>query len=184
MGSLAMQTHTVLIVGGGSGIGEKVTQSIIRYSAAQVVVFGLHISDEIAALQKTETGRLWSVKGDITSPEDRQTALAVCIEKMGKIDSLVISAGVMGEIQRVADQSPTGLRSDFEINFFGPMEMVRRHREDQIMLVLMEIGTIDHTRTSQNQRTYPHILFIMRQECPLRGLDALLRLESSSDESD
>jgi len=120
-----MEAHKVLIVGGGSGIGEKVTEIVIRYSTAQVVVFGLHISEEVAALEKTESGRLWTVKGNITSPADRQKALAVCIEKMGGIDSLVISAGVMGEIQRIADQTSIGLRSDFEINFFGPMEMTQ-----------------------------------------------------------
>jgi NAD(P)-dependent dehydrogenase (short-subunit alcohol dehydrogenase family) len=65
------------------------------------------------------------VRDDITSSADRATAYDVAIGKMGKIDSLLICVGVLGEIHRIASIEPNKLRNIFEVNTFGPLFMIR-----------------------------------------------------------
>lgn len=114
----------VLVVGGGLGIGEKITKFLLQQHRARVVVFSLHVTDEIHALV-AQTGRLQIVQGDATSDEARAGALNVVLKFMGGLDSLVCTAGIMGEIQRMDKMSTQKLLNTYNVNLFAPMLLVR-----------------------------------------------------------
>lgn len=114
----------VLVVGGGLGIGETITEYLIRQHAAKVVVLGLHISDSLKALQSTASTQLRILQGDITCAATRDEARAAVLEFMGGLDSLVITVGVMGEVQRLRNMNMSGLQRAYDINLFAPMAVV------------------------------------------------------------
>ncbi|EXJ94379.1 hypothetical protein A1O1_02773 [Capronia coronata CBS 617.96] len=129
----------ILVVGGGLGIGQKVTQYLLQHHTAKVVVFGLHVAPELGPL--ASTGRLHIVQGDATSDAARAQAREAVLEFMGGIDTLVITVGVMGEIQRLGGMSSVKLLQTYSINVFAPMLMcqtflpeLRKTRGDIIIL--------------------------------------------------
>lgn len=112
----------VLVAGGGLGMGQFITEYLVNKYNARVVVFGLHVSDSIAALEKA--GKIHVVRGDATKAEATDQAMKAVQEHLGGLDSLVITMGVMGEIERFGKSDMDRMRSTFEIDVFVPMALV------------------------------------------------------------
>ncbi len=84
---------SVLVTGGGSGIGE----GIARYMAgngAMVTVSGRR-ADRIEAVASTLGGRGRAVAGDVTVADDRSRMIDTAVEHGGRLDVLVNNAGNM-----------------------------------------------------------------------------------------
>jgi NAD(P)-dependent dehydrogenase (short-subunit alcohol dehydrogenase family) len=113
----------VLVLGGGLGMGLKVTQYLLGHHGAKVVVFGLHIAQELQNVSRNS--RLKVIKGDVTSGEARKQLFMTVMEFMGGLDCLVWTVGVMGEIQRLVGMSTETLIRTHDINVFAPILMVR-----------------------------------------------------------
>ncbi len=96
---------TIVITGGGSGIGRAVAQAFLD-NGANVVVSGRRL----AALQETLNGhpstQSLAVAGDITEPEAAANLIEAAAERFGTIDVVVSNAAAYasGDIQ---DLSPT-----------------------------------------------------------------------------
>jgi meso-butanediol dehydrogenase / (S,S)-butanediol dehydrogenase / diacetyl reductase len=80
---------TVLVIGGGTGIGAAVAR---RMAAAgyEVCVSGRRleplqqVADDVDGL---------AVSADASTPEGASTAVGACVERFGRLDALVVSAG-------------------------------------------------------------------------------------------
>lgn len=113
----------VVIAGGGSGIGFQTVAFLLQHTTARLVVLDVDVS-QLTALQQDYPGRLWRIAGDITWSEDRERTKSLALQKLRTIESLVITAGVIGEIGRIASFSPERLARTFEINLIGPILLV------------------------------------------------------------
>jgi NAD(P)-dependent dehydrogenase (short-subunit alcohol dehydrogenase family) len=131
----------VLVVGGGLGMGLKVTQYLLGHHGAKVVVFGLHIAQELQIVSRNS--RLKVIKGDVTSGEARKQLF------MGGLDCLVWTVGVMGEIQRLVGMSSETLIRTYDINVFAPILMVRAVK---LSILTVFVWTI-RTSPSRHRKT-------------------------------
>jgi meso-butanediol dehydrogenase / (S,S)-butanediol dehydrogenase / diacetyl reductase len=93
-------TPSVLVIGGGSGIGAAVAA---RMSEAgwDVCVSGRRI--EPLERVASSVGGL-AVRADVTQPADAGRAVDACVERFGRLDALVISSGT-GASGAVLEQS-------------------------------------------------------------------------------
>ena len=120
----AMTSTRVLVAGGGLGIGQFITKYLVEKHGAKVVVLGLHVSDSVAELEAQ--GEIRVVRGDATKSEIRKQTMDVVSQYLGGLDSLIVTLGIIDEIEKVAHLDVSKLRNTFEINFFAPVQLVRR----------------------------------------------------------
>ncbi|MBT6349190.1 MAG: SDR family NAD(P)-dependent oxidoreductase, partial [Proteobacteria bacterium] len=84
---------SVLVTGGGSGIGEGIAQFYIERGAAVTICGRRHEKIEAVAARLGE--KCLAVKADITIQEDRRAAVESAVKHGGKLDVLVSNAGNM-----------------------------------------------------------------------------------------
>lgn len=118
--------QSILIVGGGQGIGLETTKAILSQASptARIAVFGLHADAELDSLTKAHSDRIRTVIGDVTSASDRLKAVETCVKEFGGIDTLVYTAGVITPIQRIENVDLDAVKKAYDVNVFGTMAMV------------------------------------------------------------
>lgn len=107
---------SVLVTGGGSGIGETVATRLAA-AGARVTVTGRR-ADRVAAVAERSGAR--AVPGDVTSDADRRRMVDVAVEHGGGLDAVVHGAANMyrGALDELTEQ---GLRDVFDSNTVAPM---------------------------------------------------------------
>ena len=111
-----MKDKVALVVGGAKGIGLAVAQRL-AVEGASVFLTGRHAAEVEAAA--AEVGR--SARGlvaDASAPEDIQRVIGTVREERGRIDVLVLNAGI-SEPATLADQTPGHFDRHFAINVRG-----------------------------------------------------------------
>ena len=113
-----------LITGGSSGMGEATAKELAKRGWQVAIMFSKNKAeaDRVAG----ETGGI-ALQGDVAQDADcRRTGKAV-LEKWGRVDALVNSAGTT---KFVVHSDLEGLSADdilgiFRVNFVGPFQMIR-----------------------------------------------------------
>jgi NAD(P)-dependent dehydrogenase (short-subunit alcohol dehydrogenase family) len=112
--------HVALVTGGGSGIGAA-TAAALRDSGWQVAICGRRESalDAVAAA----TGA-WPITADVSSPGDARRIVRVTVERFGRLDGLVLNAGVVRP-GPVAELSDLDWDAMVDTNLSGPFRTAR-----------------------------------------------------------
>lgn len=118
--------RTVLVTGGGRGMGKTIALRFAELGAS-VVVTGRHIEtleetvDQIAG----EGGRALAHVADIRQTEQVEALVAAAVERFGRIDFLVNNAG--GQFPaRPSEISDKGWRSVIDLNLNGTWNVLSR----------------------------------------------------------
>jgi len=114
----AIEGMSVLVTGGGSGLGEGIARRFAR-QGAKVTITGRRM-DKLAAVAEDAGPALRAVAGDMTKEADRQAALSAALEHGGRLDVLVNNAGAMFR-QPVDGYTEDFLRQAFETNVISAM---------------------------------------------------------------
>ena len=80
--------HT-LIIGGSSGIGEKLVLKFAKQESVSVIARRI---DKLKALESTNSN-IFSCPGDATSLDNLKKSIDSCVEHFGKVDRLIYCAG-------------------------------------------------------------------------------------------
>jgi len=111
-----------LITGASSGFGRALAEAVLtRGDKAVLAARRLAGLQELAAQYKDNAIAL---KLDVTNESDRRQALKSAIEKFGRVDVLANIAG-QGSLGALEEISSEQIRQQFEVNFFGVLEMTR-----------------------------------------------------------
>lgn len=142
----AIEGQSVMITGGGSGLGEA-TARYLTQRGAKVTITGRR-ADRIAA-KAAEIG-CHGIAGDVTVDADRRAMVAAALDHGGKLDCLFNNAGNMlrGPVEELDEQELLGI---FHTNVVGAMMLtgiVAPHLASTHGLVLF-VGSV-HT-----QRAFP-----------------------------
>ena len=107
---------SVLVTGGGSGIGEAVVARLAA-AGARVTLSGRRADRVAAAAARTGAH---GVAGDVTVDADRRAMVDAAVEHGGGLDAIVHGAGNMyrGPVAELTEQ---GLHDVFASNTIGPM---------------------------------------------------------------
>ncbi len=112
--------RVALITGGGTGICRGIAHAYARFGADVCIVSRKQdVIDKTAAELRTETGReVLAVAADVRDPDAIARAVAACVDKFGKLDTLV--NGAAGNfLAPVASLSPNAFRTVIDIDLNG-----------------------------------------------------------------
>ena len=135
---MRLENKTVIITGGGTGIGLACTERFSR-EGANVVIFGRRREPLEAAAQRCGNSVL-AVPGDITKGEDIDRLIDQTLKRHGRIDALINNAGTLGggplheTEDRVFDEV-------LDINLRGLFRLTRRVLQQ---MVEQKSGSIVH----------------------------------------
>jgi NAD(P)-dependent dehydrogenase (short-subunit alcohol dehydrogenase family) len=187
------KTQVILVVGGTSGIGYAITQSILSspylHLNAKVIAFGLLESTKLD-FTKQQRERLRIVEGDVTEEEDRELAIKTCFDVFGGLDTLIYSAGVITPIERIEKVDVEKIKRSFDINVFGAMSMVSNrsinpptYSSFDWSYATMKEPDRYGTHNNQVQQTLPHLRTSRIQQPLNAGHGKILILSSACDSS-
>ena len=109
-----------LVTGANRGLGEQFVEALLARGVVRVYAGARH-TDALAPLVARLGERVVPVQLDVTDRGDIQEA----VRRLDDVDLLVSNAGqpCAGPVLATADES--SFRSVFEVNFFGPLALVR-----------------------------------------------------------
>jgi NAD(P)-dependent dehydrogenase (short-subunit alcohol dehydrogenase family) len=110
-----------LVTGANRGLGEQFVEELLVRGAERVYA-GARDTASLAPLLARHGRRVVPVRLDVTDLDDIRSAVA----RHGDVDLLVSNAGETCATPVLAPPDETPFRSVFEVNFFGPLALVRR----------------------------------------------------------
>ena len=120
----------IIIQGAGRGIGYAIAKRAIAAGATQMILTARYPSRTAAFHDLPPSDNLHWVKMDFLDPSSIAAAAENIIDKMPRIDRLVIVAGVLQDgftqpEKRLADLDPNALHHSYQINAIGPVLLVK-----------------------------------------------------------
>ena len=104
---MRLESKVTLITGGGSGIGRACAEMFAR-EGARVAVSDISLERAQATTQfvTSHGGEAIAISGDVSVGDDAQNMVSATVEKFGKLDVLVNSAGVSARNAMPKGSSP------------------------------------------------------------------------------
>jgi NAD(P)-dependent dehydrogenase (short-subunit alcohol dehydrogenase family) len=165
-----LKNMSVLITGGGSGIGEG-SARLLAAGGARVTITGRRL-DKVQAVAASIGPACRAVAGDVTVAADREAMLAAALEHGGKLDVLVNNAGNMYR-QAVTDYTEAMLTEAFDTNVISAMmlsSIAVPHLEKTEGAILF-MGSI------HNRRAYPGASPYATTKAAIEGLTRVMAAE-------
>ena len=115
------------MTGAGGGIGLSIVKLLLKDPrVALVVAVDLQTLD-LENLRVEHNSRLHVVKGDVSQLQTNQDAVTAAAQRTGRLDAIILNAGVLGPISSIADGNVDAWKKLFDVNFFGPLHGVSHH---------------------------------------------------------
>jgi uncharacterized oxidoreductase len=116
-----LEGKTILITGGGSGIGLELARLL---AVANKVVIGGRDEAKLDRA-RVETPALRTLRLDVTSEEEARRAVAWLSSELGGLDLLVNNAGLLRGYALSSPGCDTNAVEDVEVNLLGAVRMTR-----------------------------------------------------------
>jgi 3-oxoacyl-[acyl-carrier protein] reductase len=161
---------SVLITGGGSGIGEGAAR-LFAAQGAKVTITGRR-ADKVAAVAASIGPACRAIPGDVTVQRDREAMIAAAVDHGGKLDVLINNAGNMYR-QAVHQYSEEVLKEAFDINVIAAMML------SSLAVPLLEAsrGAILFLGSIHNRRAYPGASPYATTKAAVEGLSRVMAAE-------
>ncbi|MEV4442006.1 glucose 1-dehydrogenase [Streptomyces sp. NPDC049577] len=140
--------RTVLVTGGGTGIGRAVALAFAR-EGARVVVAGRREEPlkETVVLIEAEGGQATAATADVTRPEDVRALVALTVETYGGLDVAVNNVGTAVPPAKVADIAEDDWHTVLSVNLTGTwlsmkheIDHMRTHGGGAIVNIASNLG--------------------------------------------
>lgn len=115
-----LEGSSVLVTGGGSGIGAGAAAAFIA-RGARVTIAGRRL-EKVAEVADRLGENCLAVAGDVTVADDRERILAAAITHGGRLDTLVNAAGNMYR-SALVDIDETQMMDLYHANVAGPVQL-------------------------------------------------------------
>ncbi|HYG06384.1 MAG TPA: SDR family NAD(P)-dependent oxidoreductase [Stenotrophomonas sp.] len=118
----ALPTRNWLVTGASSGIGLALAEYLLE--RGQRVVLAARTTPEMTELAKRYPQSALAMELDVTDARQRLALVAGALARFGHVDVLVNNAAI-DFLGAVEEQREADYRAQFEVNFFGAVEMIR-----------------------------------------------------------
>lgn len=123
-----LSDKVVLITGGSRGLGKALAKAFAD-EGARIVIAARNPDTLEAGRREIESlgGEVLALAADMTQPADISRVVTAAIERFGRIDVLINSAGTLGPTPRpsLLDTDPDALLETFRVNTAGPLRVTR-----------------------------------------------------------
>jgi 3-oxoacyl-[acyl-carrier protein] reductase len=122
---LGLRDRACIVTGASGGIGRAVAVSLGR-EGASVLLVGRRadVLADVARECSAAGGRGEALELDVTSEDAGERALRECLERFGRIDALVNSAGTTA-VRTVEELTDEEWQAQWELHVMGPMRLMR-----------------------------------------------------------
>jgi NAD(P)-dependent dehydrogenase (short-subunit alcohol dehydrogenase family) len=141
---MQIKDSTVLVTGGNRGIGEAFVRAFLAAGARRVYVGTREVANA-QHLVDADPDRVVAVQLDVSNPDQVAAAARQCSD----VSILVNNAGQFSMRRLIDSPDMSGAREEMEINYFGPLAMIRafapilaKHSESAIANVLSAGGIV------------------------------------------
>ncbi|MCG8443762.1 MAG: SDR family oxidoreductase [Caulobacterales bacterium] len=166
----AIDGMSVLVTGGGSGIGEGVARRFAE-RGAKVTISGRRAAN-IAAVAEAIGPACRGVAGDVTDAGDRAAMLAAAVEHGGGLDALVNNAGAMFR-QPVDGYTEDFLKRAFDTNVISAMML----SSAAIPHLKASRGAVIFIGSTHTRRAFPGASPYAATKAALEGLTKVMAAE-------
>ena len=125
MARRSIQSKRVIVTGASSGIGFEIVKQLLQLGCQVVATARRKERLEELLPYAEEPSRLELVPGDVTDPQLRDELVERVQSSFGGLDILINNAGVSG-LGKFENSSEECLRQVMEVNFFAPVELIRK----------------------------------------------------------
>ncbi|KIY04077.1 uncharacterized protein Z520_00769 [Fonsecaea multimorphosa CBS 102226] len=122
-----MVGKAIIVTGANGGIGFSITQQLLAKPAetvALVVAIDLH-DHRLRCLLDRHQDRLEVVCGDISRRESSQKAVDAAISRAGRLDSIILNAGIQGPTGSILKTDVEAWKKCFDVNFFSLVHSIQ-----------------------------------------------------------
>jgi short-subunit dehydrogenase len=177
---MEMDGKVVVVTGASMGIGEAIAK-VFAHDGASVVLLSRDAGRADAARQRIgHTERTLALACDVRNREDIDRALALTLQRFGRVDVWVNNAGV-GIRDSVAEMTPSAYRELFETNFFAAIACMQA-----VVPVMREGigGTIINVSSVAGHIPVPFMAIYSASKFAMNALGKAARLELKRDNID
>lgn len=131
----ALEGRIAIVTGASTGIGEAAAERLAS-AGAIVVAAARTLGDEADPRPETlaytvaqirgRGGEAYACRLDVADPQSRADFMAAVLARFGRVDVLVNNAGISGIGRRVWEQDDALFRLVYEIDLFGPRDLIVR----------------------------------------------------------
>lgn len=89
------------------------------------IIAVVRLKKSIFDLEEKFKSRIVIVEGDLKDPETCILAVDTAIERFGRLDSLVLNAGIIEPVGNIVDTDLDAWKALFDVNYFSLLYMVR-----------------------------------------------------------
>jgi NAD(P)-dependent dehydrogenase (short-subunit alcohol dehydrogenase family) len=120
----AMQDKVWFITGANSGFGLALSKAVLSRGGVVAAAIRSPKDQSVATLKDLHEDNLHVGRLDVTNTQDVQVAVDQAVERFGRLDVVVNSAG-RGSFGTLEETPDTEVRDLFEVNFFGSLNVFR-----------------------------------------------------------
>ena len=117
--------QSVIVTGASRGIGAAICRSLRVQGIKVVGVARTPSSLTSLAAEKIGPGIMKTVTGNVTDPEVVEKAIRVAEEDNGELCALILNAGTLGEVGKVADSSAEQLAEAMNVNVISHVNWIK-----------------------------------------------------------
>jgi NADP-dependent 3-hydroxy acid dehydrogenase YdfG len=117
-----LKDTVVAITGASAGIGRATARELAGAGAR--VVLGARRRERLEAIETEFPGQAVAVEMDVRSPEDSQRLVREAVERFGRLDSIVVNAGI-GMYGGILDNTDDALKTMLDTNIAGTVWPIR-----------------------------------------------------------
>lgn len=106
-----------------TGIGYSVVEQLLNSELKPNVVGVSRTEGSMSDLAKKFPGRFSYIAGDLLQEETVQAVVKKAIDEYGQLDGVILNAGVLDPVAKVADAKLEDWRKLYEINLLSPLAL-------------------------------------------------------------
>ena len=146
---MRLKDKTVIITGGGTGIGLACTRLFVQ-EGARVAIFGRR-QDRLDQAKKEIGDAVLTIQGDITQEKDTVRLVETAVNQLGQVDILINNAGIFGG-GPIHEMDDDVWDETFNINMRGVFQLTRKVLAQ---MVTQSSGNIIHISSVLGMRAIP-----------------------------
>lgn len=116
---MSLTGKIALVTGASKGIGKSIAESFFAQGASVVINYSRDAAPADELVKKFGADRSLAIKADVSSVSESQRLVSETVAKFGKIDILVLNAGVLPS-KDLAGTTEEDFDRTFGVNVKGP----------------------------------------------------------------